>query len=201
VATVPLTDAGLTSYHAIKRSLAHLGAGSTAVVIGTGGLGHVGIQLLRLLTPARIIALDLTQDKLDLALKVGAHDAVLSDANAVANVRELLGGQGARAVFDFVGMQPTHDTAMGVADPESNVTIVGLGDGSAAARVGMFAQPYEVSVATIYWGSRGELIELVELARSGVLDVHVEKFSLEDAPKAYERLRAETLIGRAVVVP
>ncbi|NDZ88825.1 alcohol dehydrogenase catalytic domain-containing protein, partial [Streptomyces sp. SID10115] len=101
VTAVPLTDAGLTPYHAVKTSLPKLTPGSTAVVIGTGGLGHVAIQLLRALTPARVIALDVTEEKLTLAREVGAHETVLSDAAAAGRVRELTGGLGAQAVFDF----------------------------------------------------------------------------------------------------
>lgn len=95
VTTVPLTDAGLTPYHAIKRSLGKLRAGSYAVVIGTGGLGHVGIQLLRHLSPARIIALDVNDEKLAFAREVGAHESVLSNADAAANVRKITGSAGA----------------------------------------------------------------------------------------------------------
>jgi propanol-preferring alcohol dehydrogenase len=69
---VPLTDAGLTPYHAIKRSMAKLRAGSTAVVTGSGGLGHIAIQLLRHLSPARVVALDVSQTKLDSPVRV-AH--------------------------------------------------------------------------------------------------------------------------------
>ncbi|MFF1798518.1 alcohol dehydrogenase catalytic domain-containing protein, partial [Kitasatospora sp. NPDC058263] len=89
VRAVPLTDAGLTPYHAIKRSLGKLVPGSTAVVIGTGGLGHVAIQLLRAMTAARVVALDVTEEKLALARAVGAHEAVLSDGSAPAAVRAL----------------------------------------------------------------------------------------------------------------
>ncbi|WP_432543599.1 NAD(P)-dependent alcohol dehydrogenase [Kineococcus sp. SYSU DK002] len=201
VTTVPLTDAGLTPYHAVKRSLGKLRAGSSAVVIGTGGLGHLAIQLLRALSPARVVALDVTEEKLALATAVGAHEVVLSDADAAANVRRALGGRGADLVLDFVGAQPTIDTAMAVAGVESDVTIVGISSTPAAAQVGFFRQAYEASVSVPYWGTRGELIELVELAHQGVLDVHTETFSLEEAPTAYERLRAGTLTGRAVVVP
>jgi propanol-preferring alcohol dehydrogenase len=201
VATVPLTDAGLTPYHAIKRSLPKLRAGSTAVVIGTGGLGHIAIQILRALTGARVIALDVNDEKLALATAVGAHDVVLSNADAAKNVRKLLGGKGAQLVLDFVGMQPTIDTAMAVADVESDVTIVGISSKPAAAQVGFFRQAYEASVTVPYWGARGELIELIDLAHQGVFDVRTETFSMADAPKAYERLAEGSLTGRAVVVP
>ena len=201
VETVSLTDAGLTPYHAIKPSLPKLVGGSTAVVIGSGGLGHVAIQMLRHLTPARVIALDVTEEKLQFAREVGAHETVLSDADAVANVRRITGDDGATAVFDFVGYQPTIDTAMGVVGVLGDVVIVGLGDGSATAQVGYWAQPHEVSVRSPYWGSRDELIEVLDLARDGVLDVAVERFSLDNGVEAYRKLAANELRGRAVVVP
>ncbi|MEV0096795.1 NAD(P)-dependent alcohol dehydrogenase [Streptomyces sp. NPDC050738] len=199
VKSVPLTDAGLTPYHAIKRSLPKLVPGSTAVVIGTGGLGHVAVQLLRAMSTARIIALDVTEEKLALAREVGAHEAVLSDEKAAARVRELTGGRGAEAVFDFVGAPPTTAIAGACAAVEGDVTIVGIGGGTLP--VGFGVLPYEVSVTAPYWGSRAELTEVLDLARAGALDVHVETYSLDDAPLAYERLHAGKINGRAVILP
>ncbi|MFJ4895274.1 NAD(P)-dependent alcohol dehydrogenase [Streptomyces sp. NPDC088788] len=199
VAAVPLTDAGLTPYHAIKRSLPKLTPGSTAVVIGSGGLGHVAIQLLRAMTSARVIALDVSEDKLALARTVGAHEAVLSDAGAAAKVRELTGGIGAQAVFDFVGAEPTVRTAGAVAAVEGDIGIVGIGGG--ALPVGFGSLPFEVSVTAPYWGSRGELIEVLDLARAGAVSVHTETYSLDEAPLAYERLHAGKINGRAVILP
>ncbi|RSS13708.1 NAD(P)-dependent alcohol dehydrogenase [Streptomyces sp. WAC05458] len=199
VAAVPLTDAGLTPYHAVKRSLPKLVPGSTAVVIGTGGLGHVAIQLLRALTSARVVALDVTEDKLRLAREVGAHETVLSDAKAADAVRELTGGLGAEAVFDFVGVAPTVKTAGAVAAVEGDVTLVGIGGGSIPVGFGLL--PFEVSVNAPYWGSRSELIEVLNLARSGAVSVHTETYSLDDAPLAYERLHEGKVNGRAVILP
>ncbi|WTW99772.1 NAD(P)-dependent alcohol dehydrogenase [Streptomycetaceae bacterium NBC_01309] len=199
VTTVPLTDAGLTPYHAIKRSVPKLVAGSTAVVIGTGGLGHVAIQLLRAMTPARVIALDVNDDKLALAKQVGAHETVLSDAAAAGKVRELTGGLGAEAVFDFVGAAPTTATAAACVAVEGDVSIVGLGGGSVPVGFGVI--PYDVAVTSPYWGSRGELIEVLNLARAGAVDVHVETYTLDEAPKAYERLHDGKVNGRAVILP
>ncbi|MFG3104878.1 NAD(P)-dependent alcohol dehydrogenase [Streptomyces sp. NPDC048182] len=199
VAAVPLTDAGLTPYHAVKRSLPKLVPGSTAVVIGAGGLGHVAIQLLRALTPARVVALDVSAEKLRLARAVGAHEAVVSDAKAAEAVRELTGGRGAEAVFDFVGAAPTVRTAGAVAAVEADVTLVGIG--GAGLPVGFGLLPYEVSVNAPYWGTRSELIEVLELARAGAVSVHTETYSLDEAPLAYERLHAGQVNGRAVIVP
>ncbi|MEU6477407.1 NAD(P)-dependent alcohol dehydrogenase [Streptomyces sp. NPDC047017] len=199
VAAVPLTDAGLTPYHAIKRALPRLVPGSTAVVIGAGGLGHVAVQLLRALTPARVVALDISEDKLRLARQVGAHEAVLSDAGAVAAVRELTAGLGAQAVFDFVGAPPTVTLAGALAAIEGEISIVGIGGG--ALPVGFGTLPYEVTVSSPYWGSRGELTEVLALARAGALSVHTETYSLDEAPLAYERLRQGLVDGRAVILP
>lgn len=199
VRTVSLTDAGLTPYHAVKRSLPKLTPGSTAVVIGTGGLGHVAVQLLRALTSARVIALDVNEDKLGLALQVGAHEAVVSDERAAQRVKDMTGGVGAQAVFDFVGAAPTLAVAGGCAGVEADVVIVGIGGGTLP--VGFGTMPYEVSVRAPYWGSRDELIEVFELARSGLVAVHVEPYSLADAPAAYQRLHQGQVNGRAVILP
>ncbi|NUR82542.1 MAG: NAD(P)-dependent alcohol dehydrogenase [Nonomuraea sp.] len=198
VQAVPLTDAGLTPYHAIKGSLGKLVPGSTAVVIGAGGLGHLAIQLLRAMTPARVVALDVSTAKLELASEVGAHEVVMSDEQAAMEVRKLTGGLGADVVLDFVGAQPTVDTAAACAASEGDVVIVGLGGG--AVPVGFGSTAYEVSVRAPYWGSRGELIEVLELARAGAISVHTETYPIEQAPLAYERLHAGEIRGRAVIV-
>jgi propanol-preferring alcohol dehydrogenase len=199
VQNVPLTDAGLTPSHAIKPSLPKLVPGSTAVVIGAGGLGHLAIQILRALSPARVIALDLVEDKLAFAREVGAHAAFPSDPASIAAVRDLTGGHGANAVFDFVGSQATADLAAKLVGRRSDIVMVGLGPG--AVPVGTFTLPDETSVRNPTWGTRPELFEVLDLARSGAIKVETEKFSLEDGPKAFERLHTRTLRGRAVLVP
>ncbi|GHH80894.1 oxidoreductase [Kitasatospora indigofera] len=199
VRAVPLTDAGLTPYHAIRRSLGKLLPGSTVAVIGAGGLGHVAVQLLRAMTAARVVVLDVTEEKLALARAVGAHETVLSDASAAAAVRELTGGAGAQVVLDFVGAPPTVAAAGAMVAVEGDVTIVGLGGGTLP--VGFGALPHEVSVAAPYWGTRAELIEVLDLARAGAVEVHVETYRIDEAPLAYERLHAGRVAGRAVILP
>lgn len=199
VQTVSLTDAGLTPYHAIKAAQQKLFPGAVAVVIGAGGLGHVGIQILRATTAATVIAVDLNEEKLALAAEVGAHHTVLSGPDTAERIRELTGGAGAEAVFDFVGAQPTIDTARAVVAVDGFVSIVGIGGG--LMPTGFFSTPFGVSVRAPYWGSRSELIEVLDLARSGAVAVHTEQFGIDDAVSAYEKLHAGTVRGRAVVVP
>ena len=199
VQNVSLTDAGLTPYHAIKNSMSRLGAGSTAVVIGTGGLGHVAIQLLRALTGTRVIALDVSDEKLELARTVGAHEAIISDDSAPDAIRKMTDCQGAEVVFDFVGAAPTVKTAAACAAVEGQIQVVGIGGG--AVPVGFGSTKYDVSVQAPYWGSRSELVEVLELARRGQVEVEVETFSLDEAPRAYELLEEGKIRGRGVVVP
>lgn len=199
VRNVPLTDAGLTPYHAIKASLAKLVPGSTALVIGVGGLGHLAIQMLRALSATRVVAIDVGDDKLAFAREVGAHATFKSDPSSVEAVRDLTGGRGADAVFDFVGLQATADLAAKMVARYGDIAMTGLGTG--AVGVGTGALGGEVSVRAPIWGTRPELFEVLDLARSGAITVNVEAFALDDGPAAYERLRARTLKGRAVLVP
>jgi len=199
VASVALTDAGLTPYHAIKGSLRKLVPGSFAMVIGAGGLGHIAIQMLRALSPATVVAIDVARSKLDLAKEVGAHHAFLSGDGAADAVRGVVGARGVTAVFDFVGAQPTLELAQAVIGAEGDIVEVGVG--AAQARVGVLAAPYDSTIRAPYWGTRPELFEVLELARTGAVHVETERFSLDDAPEAYRRLHDGTLRGRAVVVP
>ena len=199
VRNVSLTDAGLTPYHAIKQSLPKLVAGSWAVVIGAGGLGHVGIQLLKELSGATVIALDVTQEKLEIARHAGAGHVLLSNDAAAQAIRELTGGLGANAVFDFVGATPTAMLAQQVAAAGSDVTIIGLGGGS--VKVGFGTIAFDAAVRVPFWGSRGELIEVLDLARAGKVGVEVQQYTLDEAPQAYADLNAGTVRGRAVIVP
>ena len=195
----PLTDAGLTPYHAIRRSRDKLTPDATIVIIGVGGLGHVGVQVVRALGAARIVAVDMKQAALDLALAVGADDTVPSDDQAVEAIRELTGGRGADVVIDFVGAAQTIELARGVARPMSDVTIVGIGGGEVP--FSFFSQGYEVNLATTYWGTRPELVEMLTLAGRGAIHVERTEYSLDDAAQAYRDLAAGEVTGRAVVVP
>ncbi len=199
IEAAPLTDAALTPYHAIKRSLALLVPGSTAVVIGAGGLGHMAIQILKALSPARVVAVDVDASALELARDVGADETELLDDQAADHVRGATNGVGVDVVLDFVGVDATMQFGAAVARSLGHLTIVGIGGGTLP--IGFFTVPYELSIATTYWGSIPELIEVIALARTGKVRPRVQRFSLDDAPGVYEQMRAGTLRGRAVVVP
>jgi propanol-preferring alcohol dehydrogenase len=195
----PLSDAALTPYHAIKRSLHLLAPGSTAVVIGVGGLGHMAVQILRAVSATRVIAVDTSAEKLRLAREVGADEAVEPGEGAAEAIRELSDGLGAELVLDNVGATETIALAAQVARFQSHLTVVGLAGGS--FEFGFGTLPFECQLTMPYWGTAVELIEVLDLARAGKIHAHVERFPLEQAAEAYERLRAGSLDGRAVVCP
>ncbi|PXW36024.1 UNVERIFIED_CONTAM: propanol-preferring alcohol dehydrogenase [Williamsia faeni] len=199
IPSVSLTDAGLTPYHAVKPSISRLIPGTTALVIGVGGLGHVGVQLLKALTQASIIAVDINPASIEHARELGADHAFASDTDAAARIRELTDGRGADVVFDFVGAEPTAALAQSSVAVAGEIVMIGVSTG--AVPVGYLTVPFDVSVRVVNWGTRAELIEVVELARRGAIEIAVEEFSMADAPVAYERLHAGEIRGRAVVVP
>jgi propanol-preferring alcohol dehydrogenase len=195
----PLSDAALTPYHAIKRSLHLLVPGSTAVVIGVGGLGHMGVQILRALSPAQVIAVDTSTDKLVLATEVGAHEALVAGAGDADAILELTNGHGADLVLDMVGSDDSIALGTKVARFQSHVTVVGLAGGKFEFAFG--ALPFEAQLTIPYWGSAVELAEVLDLARTGKIRSHVERFGLDRAEEAYTRMREGTLNGRAVICP
>ena len=195
----PLTDAGLTSYHAVKRSVHLLGPGSTAVVIGAGGLGQMAIQVLKALCSATtVVAVDTSADKLKIAKEMGADEALISGDDAVKRVKDMTRGQGAEVVLDFVGVNPTLSMAAHVARVLGHLTIVGLGN--AALPVNFSSPPKECSVAAPFWGSIPELIEVINLAQTGKIKMLVEHFPLDSAAEAY-LLHDGKIQGRAVIAP
>ena len=199
VTAAPLTDAGLTPYHAVRRSWPKLTPDATCVLIGVGGLGHIGVQIVRATTAAQVIAVDVKPEALELARTVGAHHTVPSDEHAAETIRALTGGRGAEVVIDFVGATATMNLARAAARTMADVTIVGIGGGEVP--FGFFTQPYEVSIATTYWGSRPELVELLVLARRGQVSTETSVYPLDRGVQAYRDLRSGTVTGRAVVVP
>lgn len=195
----PLSDAALTPWHAIRRSLHKLLPGSSAVVIGAGGLGHMAVQLLRATCAAEVIAVDVDPAKLAVAADLGAGTTVEVGPDAAEQVVAATGGRGAELVLDIVGSDATLALAVACARTEGDVVLLGIAGGSVP--VSFFSQPYECAIATTYWGTAIELMEVLDLARRGHIAPHIERFSLDDALEAYTRLRAGTIDGRAVVCP
>jgi propanol-preferring alcohol dehydrogenase len=199
VEAAPLTDAGLTPYRAVKRSLPILLPGSSAVVIGAGGLGHMAIQILQHLTPAQVIVVDKNPVALELAKEKGADVTVVAGDTAADEIREATKGRGAEAVIDLVGAEATLQLAASVARPLGHVTLVGIAGGTYP--FGFFTAPYEVAFAGSNWGTIPELVEMIAMAEAGHLQVHVQRLALDQAIDGYRQLAEGKLLGRGVVVP
>ncbi len=198
VDAAPLTDAALTPYRAIKRALPRLHGGSTALAIGVGGLGQFGVQLLRAMSAAKVVAAEISDDKLRTAASLGADATVRSDKDGAEGVRAATDGHGADVVLDFVGANDTIDLAMKCVARQGIVFVVGLGGGSVTYSAAGLA---EVSITSSAWGNRNELAEVVEMARRGRITSRVERFPLERINEVFDKLERGEIAGRAVVTP
>ncbi|WP_418276311.1 NAD(P)-dependent alcohol dehydrogenase [Isoptericola jiangsuensis] len=194
-----LTDAGLTPYHAVRRSWSKMTPDATVAVIGVGGLGHMAVQIVKATTAARVVALDVKQEALDLAREHGADEVLVSDEHAAEALRDLTGGRGVDVALDFVGATPTLETARKSTRSTGEATLVGLA--GAEVPFSVSSQAYEVSMASTYWGGRHELAELMSLAARGAVTVEHTTYSLDDALQAYHDLADGKVRGRAVIVP
>lgn len=204
VTAAPLTDAALTPMHAIKSAGSRLTPDSTAVVIGVGGLGHMAVQILRATTSARIVAVDVSPDKLEVASQVGADVGVMSGDSTVAELLAMTAGRGADAIFDCVGAEATVAVGVNSIAPNGVLRLVGLAGGIAPIPAAPFlgeGWPWGATVGRSYGGTRQDLADCVALAAAGRIGVEVERFALDDALVAFERLEAGAVRGRAVLIP
>lgn len=196
----PLADAALTPYHAIKLSLPKLnGGGKFALVIGLGGLGLIGVQILKALTGATIIATDMKEEAMAEAEKFGAV-TVPGGEGQVERIREITGGKGVDLVLDFVGVGATVKTAMQSVARQGRVSIVGIGNLS-PYEWAFLTTPYEAELVNTYWGTVEELHEVVDMYKAGQIVPQVTRYSLDDALEAYQALVDGKIAGRAVIVP
>ena len=203
VSAAPLADAALTPYHAVERARPHLGEGSTALVIGVGGLGNLAVQILAATTAARVVAVDTDAARLDLARLNGAHESMVSSAGTADAVADLTSGLGVDVVLDFVGAEPTLDLAAAAVTTGGLVSISGLAAGRLSVLAGPppYGLPWGVSVVKPYAGSRADLQAVLDLAHAGAIQVPVEAHALADAEAVLARLEAGQVQGRAVLVP
>jgi propanol-preferring alcohol dehydrogenase len=199
VAAAPLADAGLTPYHAIRRARDRLEPGTTAIVIGAGGLGHVAVQLLKALSPVRVVAVDRRDEALDVAVRSGADVALPAAGLTASELRMAAGRRGAAVVLDCVGSDETLALAAGAVAPGGHVALLGLAGGTFPMRFG--AVPLETPVIFSNWGTRAELADVVALARDGAIAIETEPVALAGVPAAYERLATGANRGRLVAVP
>lgn len=195
----PYADAGLTAYRAVKKATRHLLPGQSCVVIGAGGLGHIGIQCLKAMCAADVIVVDKSDASLALATKSGADQTVKADGNEVAAVLALTGGAGAEAVIDFVGEKGTTAKGLAMTRPMGSYYIVGYGEDIRIPAVDLIIS--ERNIIGNLVGTWAELTELMALADRGLVELATAEYKLADANRALHDLNAGKIHGRAVLVP
>ena len=195
----PYTDAGLTAYRAAKKASRHLVPGEFAVVIGAGGLGHIGIQVLRALCAAEIIVVDRSDTALALTRDCGAHHSVRADGSQVEQVMALTGGHGAEAVIDFVGEGSAVAEGLAMTRNAGTYYIVGYGGKIDLPTIDMITS--EKSIVGNLVGTYPELVELMALADRGLVNLATQEFKLRDANAALLALHHGRIKGRAVLTP
>jgi NAD+-dependent secondary alcohol dehydrogenase Adh1 len=194
-----LADAGLTAYHAVRKAVPMLPPGTTAVVQGAGGLGHIGIQCLKALTAARIVVVDRNPEALELAKQVGAHETVLADGDQVQAVQELTGGAGGQVVLDFVAEQGAENDAWAMTAPAGSMFVIGYGGTLQMPTLDFVAG--EKNIVGNIVGTYTDLVELMVLAQAGQVRLHTQRYPLDKALDALSDLDAGRVRGRAILVP
>ena len=198
--SAPLSCSALTAYGAVKN--ANLTPNDNVVIVGTGGLGLMAIQLAKAITGSRIIALDRDEDKLKAAKENGADDTINSKKeDAVKVVMELTKKMGADAVIDFVNASSTVEVDMNLLRRRAKVVLVGLFGGELKLNlISMPTRSYKLIGS--YTGSMSDLIELVSLAKRDIIKpVISNRFRLEEATKALRMLKDGEILGRGVINP
>jgi len=194
-----LADAGITAYHAVRKAIPLLYPGTTALVQGAGGLGHIGIQCLAALTATRIIVVDKNPEALALAEKLGADATVVADGKEVAAVQDLTGGAGADVVFDFVAEQGAENTGWAMTAPAGSYFVIGYGGELRIPTLDFVAG--EKNVIGNIVGTYNDLAELMVLAQAGKVTLHTAQYPLANALDALHDLDAGRVRGRAILVP
>ncbi len=194
-----LADAGITADHAVRKAIPLLYPGTSCVVIGAGGLGHIGIQCLAALTAAKIIVVDRNPDALKLAGQLGAQHTVLADGGQLAAVAELTGGAGAEVVLDFVAEQGAEHDGWAMTGRAGSYFVIGYGGTVQVPTLDIIST--ERNIVGNIVGTYNELAELMVLAQDGKVTLHTRTYPLAAAPEAFADLDAGRVRGRAILVP
>ena len=194
-----LADAGLTAYHAAAKAARHLRPADRCVVIGAGGLGHIGIQVLKALTASELIVVDRSTAALELAMSLGADHAVIADGSHVDRVLDLTDGVGAEAVIDFVGEGGSTAEGVRMLRQAGNYYVVGYGENIDVPTIDIISS--EINFIGNLVGSYTDLTELMTLAARGQVRLHTSTYALDNFQQAIDDLEAGRVRGRAILIP
>jgi alcohol dehydrogenase, propanol-preferring len=195
-----LACSGLTAYNAVKK--AKVGPGESIVIIGAGGLGLMSVQIAKATTNSRVVVVDVDDKRLSEAKKLGAHEVVNSSkSDPVQEIKNLTNTLGTEAVIDFVNNNRTAPLAINMLRKRGKLVMVGLFGG--ALELSLPVIPLRgFTITGAYTGSFNDLVELVNLAKTGAMKSVVNRtYKLDDANQALEDLRAGKIVGRAVLNP
>src|ERR671910_3171761 len=194
-----LADAGLTAIHAVKKAIPVLGPGTHAVVIGAGGLGHIGIQCLKAMTPAEIIVVDPSEPALALARELGADHTVKVDDTQVDKVKELTHRLGAEAIIDFVGEKGAIEDGVAMLRDGGFYYVIGYGENINIPTIDVISR--EIAFIGNLVGTYTDLQELMTLTARGQVSLHTTTYPLEAINDAMADLDAGQLQGRGILIP
>lgn len=194
-----LADAGLTAYHAAAKAARRLRAGDRCVVIGAGGSGHIGIQVVAAISPAELIVVDRNPDAVKLALEIGATHGVVADGTQVEQVMDLTGGHGAEVVMDYVGEGGSTAQGLAMTRRAGDYMIIGYGENIDVATIDLISA--EINIVGNLVGSYNDLVELMALAAQQKVQLHTATYALEDFATAIADLQAGRVRGRAILIP
>jgi NAD+-dependent secondary alcohol dehydrogenase Adh1 len=195
-----LADAGLTAIHAVKKAIPVLGAGSKCVVIGSGGLGHIGIQCLKAYTPTEIIVVDPSEPALELARELGAdHTVKVEGASHIQTVQELTDGKGAEAIIDFVGEKGAVEDGVAMLQDAGFYYVIGYGQNIDIPTIDVISR--EISFIGNLVGTYVDLEDLMTLTAQGKVTLHTSTYPLDAINDAMADLDNGRLQGRGILVP
>jgi NAD+-dependent secondary alcohol dehydrogenase Adh1 len=194
-----LADAGLTAYHAAAKVARRLTPRDKCVIIGAGGLGHIGIQVLKALSPATLIVVDRNPEALKLAEAIGADHGVVADGSQVDQVLSLTDGNGAETVVDFVGEGGATAEGVAMLRRAGDYHVVGYGENINVPTIDIVST--EINFIGNLVGSYNDLCDLMALAASGAVNLHTQKYALDDFQSAITDLDNGNVRGRAILTP
>jgi NAD+-dependent secondary alcohol dehydrogenase Adh1 len=194
-----LADAGLTAYHAAAKAARALRPGNVCVIIGAGGLGHIGIQVMKAISAATLVVVDSNPAAVQLAVEIGADQGIVADGTQIAQVLELTGGAGAEAVVDFVGEGGATADGVAMLRRAGNYYVVGYGENIDVPTIDVIST--EINFIGNLVGSYNDLQDLMVLAAQGKVALHTTKYALDEFQQAIDDLDRGLVRGRAILIP